>query len=99
MSEKFFPINDQVLVRPIKGGEAVSPGGIVTVSSRPSFNLGEVVEVGSGHLTMSAERVPLRVQKGQEIAYRPQSGVEITVDNESLLVMQEGHILGVFGDA
>jgi len=94
---KFAPINDQVLIRPTKLEESQSPGGILITGTTGQPDVGEVVATGCGHLTAQGERVPLRVEPGQTVAYNRGNAVALRVDGVDHVVVSEHAILGYFG--
>ncbi len=43
------------------------------------------------------KRVPMDVKVGDKVLYGKYSGTEVTIDNESLLILREADVLAVIG--
>ncbi len=90
------PLDDRLVIQPknVKG-DAMSKGGIVIVEAareRPAE--GTVVAVGPGrHHPSATGRVPLAVKVGDVVLYGKYSGVEVTHEGQSLLIVREADIL------
>lgn len=86
---RFEPILDRVLVRPDEGQEVSAGGIILTAAKLP--NRGTVVAVGPGTPEKSME-----LEYGDKVVFLEGKGIEVQVDSETLLIMEEKAILGVF---
>lgn len=90
----FTPLHDRVLVRR-HDSETTSPGGIlIPDNAREPTYLGTVIAAGPG----TFDGGPTTVRTGQTVAFGKWSGAEIKVGGETLLVMKEGDIFGVFDE-
>lgn len=93
---KIKPLNDQVLVEPIKE-ENVTKGGIVIPESvdkeRPTK--GKVISVGPGKLTENGERLPMSVKEGDVILFRKYAPDEIKIDEKEYYFIKESDILAI----
>lgn len=84
----FKPLDDRVLIRPLKPQE-VSKGGIfLPDTAQEKSQEGEVVAVGT------AEDLPVKV--GDRVLFAKYSGTEIKLDGEDHIVVNRQDILGVF---
>lgn len=93
---KLQPLQDKVLVRPVKK-EQVSKGGIVlpeSVKEKPQE--GVVIATGPGKTTDDGKTIPVAVKAGDKILFTKYGPTEIKVDNEDLYILDERDILGVF---
>ena len=89
------PIADRVVVLP-EEPESVSPGGILLPeAARKRTCRGRVVAVGSGTLLQDGTRAAMEVQEGDEVYYAQYGGNEITIDDETFVVLRESDILAV----
>jgi chaperonin GroES len=91
----FRPLGDRVVVRRVEE-EAKSKGGIIipdTVKEKPQE--GEVLSVGPGARDEDGKRILVDVKVGDRILFGKWSGSEVKIDDEELLIMKEGDILGV----
>ncbi|MFU8796985.1 MAG: co-chaperone GroES [Dehalococcoidia bacterium] len=78
--------------------EEVSKGGIVlpdTAKEKPQE--GKIIAVGPGRLTDDGTRIAMEVKKGDKVIYSKYAGTEFKLDDEELVIMREGDILGKMG--
>lgn len=91
---KIKPLGDRVVIKPIPK-EEVSKGGIVlpdTVKEKPQE--GEIIAVGPGKLSEDGKRIAMEVKVGDTVIYSKYAGTEFKLDDEELVIMREGDILG-----
>ena len=91
---KIEPLGDRVVIKPT-AKEEVSKGGIVlpdTVQEKPQE--GKIIAVGPGRLTEDGKRIAMEVKKGDKVIYSKYAGTEFKLDDEELVIMREGDILG-----
>jgi len=91
---KIEPLGDRVVIRPTPK-EEVSKGGIVlpdTAQEKPQE--GKIIAVGPGRLTEDGKRIAMEVKKGDKVIYSKYAGTEFKLDDEDLVIMREGDILG-----
>ena len=92
---KFKPMQDRILLQVI---EPEKP--LVYAPERhaeqPVFGI--VMAVGPGSRFSNGETLPVRVTVGQKVMYEKTSGSKITVAGETLLMIREGDVIGVFED-
>ncbi len=89
------PLGDRILVKPL-GAEEKTKGGIVlpdTAKEKPQE--GRVVELGTGKVLESGEKVPFEVKKEDKILFGKYSGSEIKIDGEDYIIMAESDILAI----
>jgi chaperonin GroES len=93
---KIRPLNDRVIVKP-KGLDAVSKGGVILpdVAGREKPIEGVVLAAGDGHVAFSGEIRPLRVKEGDKIIFSKYAGIEVTLEEESFLVLREEDVIGI----
>ena len=91
---KIEPLADRVVIKP-PPKEEVSKGGIVlpdTAQEKPQE--GKIIAVGPGRLTEDGKRIAMEVKKGDKVIYSKYAGTEFKLDDEDLVIMREGDILG-----
>jgi chaperonin GroES len=91
---KIEPLGDRVVIKP-PPKEEVSKGGIVlpdTAQEKPQE--GKIIAVGPGRLTEDGKRIAMEVKKGDKVIYSKYAGTEFKLDDEDLVIMREGDILG-----
>ena len=89
------PLHDRVIVRRIEEKKTTASGLIIPDSSAEKPSKGEVVAAGKGKMSTQGDLIPLDVKVGDKIMFGQFSGAEITVDEETLLVMSEDEIVAV----
>ena len=91
---KIEPLGDRVVIKPTPQ-EEVSKGGIVlpdTAKEKPQE--GKIIAVGPGRLTEDGKRIAMEVKKGDKVIYSKYAGTEFKLEDEELVIMREGDILG-----
>ncbi len=91
----FRPLGDRVLVRPTVGEAKTKAGVIIPDTARPKPQEGEVVAVGPGVRDGGGAR-PLDVAVGDRILFAKGAGAEVEIGGESLLILRESEIFGVW---
>jgi chaperonin GroES len=89
------PLHDRVIVRRIEEKKTTASGLIIPDSSAEKPSKGEVVAAGKGKISAQGDLIPLDVKVGDKVMFGQYSGSEITVDEETLLVMSEDEIVAV----
>lgn len=90
------PLNDRVILKPIRNEEATKSGIILpdTVDKeRPEK--GEVAAAGPGKLLNDGKRAAMSVKPGDKVMFKKYSPDEIKIDGEEYLVISEEDILAI----
>jgi chaperonin GroES len=76
--------------------EETTTGGIVLPDvARDTPQQGRVLSIGDGRLLANGTRVQHQVWEGDRVVFGRFAGTEVTVDDESLLILSEDEILAV----
>ena len=90
------PLNDHVIVKPVKKDEVTKFGIVLPDSAKDEKpEQGEVMAVGSGKLLESGNRATMSVKVGDVVLFKKYSPDEFKVDNIEYLVLSESDILAV----
>ena len=89
------PLHDRVIVRRVEEKKTTASGLIIPDSSAEKPSRGEIVAAGKGKINAQGELIPLDVKVGDTVMFGQYSGSEITVGEETLLVMSEDEIVAV----
>ena len=92
---KIRPLQDRILVQPIKEKEVRKGGIIIPDSAKEKPIEGRVKAVGAGKLGEDGKRVKLDVKVGDKVLYSKYGGTEIKIEGEDFLLMREDDILGI----
>ena len=89
------PLHDRVIVRRVEEKKTTASGLIIPDSSAEKPSRGEIVAAGKGKINAQGDLIPLDVKIGDTVMFGQYSGSEITVGEETLLVMSEDEIVAV----
>ena len=91
---KLEPLYDRVIIKRIEDATGKTAGGIIIpdmAKEKPSEGI--VMAVGEGKYQDGVFR-QLSVKEGDRVLFGKYSGVEITFENETLLIVREDEIQG-----
>ena len=89
------PLHDRVIVRRVEEKKTTASGLIIPDSSAEKPSRGEIVAAGKGTISAQGDLIPLDVKVGDTVMFGQYSGSEITVGEETLLVMSEDEIVAI----
>ncbi len=92
---KIRPLQDRILVQPIKEKDVRKGGIIIPDSAKEKPIEGRIKAVGAGKVGDDGKRVKLDVKVGDKVLYSKYGGTEIKIDNEDFLLMREDDVLGI----
>ena len=104
--QTFEPAGGSVLVQPIEA-EDMTAGGLALpdMARKDEVKRARVLAVGAGRLLECGLTSPMPCRVGDVVGYyaphgeRRKSGTELQLNGERLLILEEGEIMGVFGEA
>jgi len=93
---KVKPMNDYLLIEPIKEDEVTKGGIVIPETAREERAVkGKVIAVGPGKLNDKGERIPLTIKEGQTVIFKKYAPDEIKIDDKEYYFVREDDILGV----
>ena len=92
------PLGDRVVVKPQQRDEVTKSGIVLPDTAKEKPQRGEVIAVGKGRLTDTGERLPMDVQKGDNVLFAKYAGTEFKIDEDEYLILSEKDILAVVED-
>ena len=92
---KIRPLQDRILVQPIRDKEVRKSGIIIPDSAQEKPIEGRVKAVGAGKVGEDGKRVALDVKVGDKVLYSKYGGTEIKIEGDDYLLMREDDILGI----
>jgi chaperonin GroES len=95
MAIKLRPLQDRVIVKQSEAEERTRSGIVLPDSAKEKPTRGKVIAVGPGKLDDKGKPMELGVRKGDTVYYGKYSGTEVEIDQEKLVILREGDILGV----
>lgn len=97
LSNFVTPLDDRLIVQ-VSGAEKMTAGGLYIPDSvaDTSGNLqGYVVAAGRGHISKKGHLRPMDVQVGDKVVFSEYAGTKIKIQNEDLIILREGDVMGV----
>jgi chaperonin GroES len=92
---KIRPLQDRILVQPIRDKEVRKSGIIIPDSAQEKPIEGRVKAVGPGKVGEDGKRVALDVKVNDKVLYSKYGGTEIKIEGDDFLLMREDDILGI----
>ncbi len=93
---KLRPLNDKVIVKPLKADDVTKSGIIIPDSAKEKPQEAEVIAVGPGKVNENTgARNTIDLKPGDKILYSKYSGTEFKLDGEDVLMLDEGDVLAV----
>lgn len=89
------PLFDNVLIRPLEAEEKTASGIILPDSAKEKPQMGEVVTVGPGKVTLKGEKERMVVKPGQKVMYKKWGGNDVKVNGEDLILVEQKDILAI----
>jgi chaperonin GroES len=93
---KVTPLADRVVVRALEETEQTRGGLFIPDTAKEKPQQGEIVATGAGRYE-DGKLVPMTVKVGDKVLYGKYSGTEVTIDNETYLILRESDVLAVIG--
>ena len=93
---KIVPLGDRVVVKREEAEEKTSGGIYLPDSAQDKPQRGEVVAVGDGHTLKDGTKQALAVEVGNKVLFTSYGGEEISLDDDTYLLLRESDILATF---
>jgi chaperonin GroES len=93
---RISPLADRVVIRPLEETEQMRGGLYIPDTAKEKPQQGEVIAVGPGRIE-KGEHVKMEVKVGDKVLYGKYSGTEVTIGDETLLIVKESDVLAVVG--
>lgn len=89
------PIDDKVVLKPIKQDETVTASGFIVTGNSEKPQEAHVVAVGTGVTTKNGVHIAIPLEVGQKVIFAKYSGNEITHEGESYTIISYNDIMAV----
>jgi chaperonin GroES len=97
--EKFTPLSNNVLVKPVPAEEVRKSGLVLPETAKEKPQEGEIIAAGPGRVNKAGVLVPMTVKVGEHVIFAKYTGSEMKIDAEKYLIMPESDILAIKVDA
>lgn len=88
------PLQDRLIVKRKDAETKTSSGIIIPDTAKEQPQEGSVIAVGEGKKE-DGKRIPLDVNKGDNILFSKYAGTEIQIDGEEYIIMREDDVVGI----
>ncbi len=93
---KLKPMNDYLLIEPLKEDEVTKGGIVIPETAREERAIkGKVIAVGPGKLNEKGERVPLTIKEGQTVIFKKYAPDEVKIDDKEYYFVREDDVLAI----
>ncbi|KKP81264.1 MAG: 10 kDa chaperonin [Candidatus Levybacteria bacterium GW2011_GWB1_35_5] len=89
------PLFDNVLIKPLEAQEKTASGIILPDSAKEKPQMGEVIAVGTGHVTPDGKTLAMIVKVGQKVMYKKWGGNEVKLEGIEYTIVEQKDILAV----
>ena len=86
------PLGDRILVKRVEAKDGLI---VIPEKHREKPQEGTVIAVGTGRYTLDGSLIPPQCKVGDRVMFGKFTGVEITILDETVLVLREDDILGI----
>jgi chaperonin GroES len=93
---KLHPLADRVAIRPLEETEQMRGGLYIPDTAKEKPQQGEIIAVGPGRYE-KGERVAMELKVGDRVLYGKYSGTEVTIEDETFLIIKESDVLAKIG--
>jgi chaperonin GroES len=89
------PLGDKIVVKRLEATTTTSGGIVLPDSAQEKPQQGRILSVGDGVLLPDGTRAKGQVSEGDRVLFSSYSGTEVSINDESLLIMREDDILAI----
>ena len=89
------PLGDRVVIEVSEGDVKTASGIVLPDTAKEKPQKGKVVEVGTGKVLDTGQRIALDVKAGDSIIFSKYAGPEVKVDGKDYLIVSERDILAI----
>ncbi len=93
--QKFIPLFDNVLIKPLQAEETLPSGIVLPDSAKEKPQIGQVMAVGAGRTDDKGKKVKMAVKVGQKVMYKKWGGNEVKVGGEEWMIVEQKDILAI----
>lgn len=93
--QKYQPLFDNVLVRPLEPEQRTASGIVLPDSVKEKPQVGEVMATGPGTTDDHGKFIPVQVKAGQKVLYKKWGGNEVKVGTEEWMILEQKDVLAI----
>lgn len=95
MSFAIKPLEDRIILLPIKADEVTSFGLVIPDTAKEKPQEAEVIALGPGRVDDNGNRIPLDIKVGERVIFSKYGGTELKHDNKTYLLISARDILAI----
>jgi chaperonin GroES len=92
---KVVPLGQNLVVKRLEPQEATAGGIVLPAVHQERAQQGRVLSIGDGKMLPDGSRAAHEVGEGDRVLFHGDSGNEVVVDGQALLIMSEDDILAI----
>lgn len=92
---KLKPLFDNVIIKPLEAQEKTASGIILPESAKEKPQIGEIIAVGSGHVTQDGKTLPMILKVGQKVVYKEWGGDRTKVEGVEYIIVKQPDVLAI----
>lgn len=93
---KLKPLNDYLLIEPIKEEEVTKGGIVIPETAREERAIkGKVIAVGPGKLNDKGEIIPMTIKEGQIVIFKKYAPDEVKINDKEYYFVREDDVLAI----
>ncbi len=89
------PLFDNVLIKPLKAEEKTASGIILPDSAKEKPQIGEIISIGSGHVTPDGKTLPMVLKVGQKVLYKDWGGDRTKIEGVEYIIVKQPDVLAI----
>lgn len=95
VTQKFKPLFDNVLIKPLEAEEKLPSGIILPDSAKEKPQIGQVMAIGPGGIDDKGNLTKIQVKVGQKVMYKKWGGNEVKVEGQEWTIVEQKDILAI----
>lgn len=92
---KLKPLFDNVIIKLLEAEEKTASGIILPENAKEKPQIGEIIAVGSGHVTPEGKTLPMILKVGQKVLYKEWGGDRTKVDGVEYIIVKQPDVLAI----
>lgn len=92
---KLKPLFDNVIIKPLEAEEKTASGIILPENAKEKPQIGEIIAVGSGHVTPDGKTLPMILKIGQKVLYKEWGGDRTKVEGVEYIIVKQPDVLAI----
>lgn len=92
---KLRPLFDNIIIKPLEAEEKTVSGIIIPENAKEKPQIGEIIAVGSGHVTPDGKTLPMILKVGEKVLYKEWGGDRTKVEGVEYIIVKQPDVLAI----